>query len=184
MIKEEQHHALYQGFLCRHGDCLRNAFLITMGWQYAGYLPQRNRGYSLGMLASRAGLAYVEFEHICVVQRTNTGAIARAFTDYNLATLTECPTGANVFFCTGLNEAGEPHGWALVKDKNTAGVYLVDAANIGVELVQGERLRRVFERVRQLAIVAQNGEYMANSGTKFINNLGNLPRMKPSEITE
>lgn len=175
MTKEEQHHALYQGFLCRHGDCLRNAFLITMGWQYAGYLPQRKRGYSLGMLAANAGHAYIEFEYLCVVQDTDLAAITGAFTGFNLAAFAEYPNGANVVFCTGLNEAGEPHGWALVKDDNTAGVYLVDAAKAGVELVQGERLNQVLARVRQLAIVAHCGEFTANTGAKFMKNLGNLP---------
>jgi hypothetical protein len=175
MTKEERNQAMMQGFLCRQGDCLRNAFLITMGWQFSGYMPQRSRGYSLGMLAARAGQVYMEFEYIYAVQHADGEGAAKVFSDYNSATLSECPTGANVVFCTGLNEAGEPHGWALVEDKNTAGTYLVDAAKAGVELVQGERLQQVFGRVLQMAIVAHGGTYTANSGAKFVKNLGKLP---------
>lgn len=175
MTKEEQNQAMAKGFLCGQGDCLRNAFLITMGWQYAGYLPQRIRGYSLGMLAARVAQTYIEFEYICVVQQAESETIERVFSSYNFASLSDYPTGSNVIFCTGENEAGEPHGWALVQDKNTAGTYIVDAAKAGVELVQGERLQQVLGRIRQMAIVAHGGEYTANSGSKFINNLGNLP---------
>lgn len=175
MTKEEQAHAQQQGFLCAQGDCLRNAFLITMGWNYAGYLPRRKQGYSLGMLASRIGQAYVEFE--CIYANINKSAplASNAFSAYYKAAFDEYPQGVNVVFCTGLNEAGEPHGWALIHNATSSGLYLVDAAKAGVMLVEDKDLLPIFNRVHQLAIVANNGKYTANSGANFMRILGNLP---------
>lgn len=182
MTKEEQAHAQQQGFLCAQGDCLRNAFLITMGWQYAGYLPRRKQGYSLGMLASRIGQAYMELE--CIYANVNKSArlAMNALSAYHKAAFAEHSQGVNVVFCTGLNEAGEQHAWALIDNATSRGLCLVDAAKAGLMLVQDEDLLPIFMRTHQLAIVANNGYYMANSGANFMRILGNLPKINFSDI--
>lgn len=171
MTNEVQKH----GFACAQGNCLRNAFLITMGWNYAGFLPQRKEGYSLGMLASRLADAGFEFEYIYASITTKSSQaqdiviLHQGFVDI------EHPNSPNVLFCTGFDETGTPHAWALITNVHQGVMYLVDAAKHGVILLMGAPLFEVLSRITQVAIIAKDGKFTPNTGANFVRNLGNLP---------
>lgn len=171
MTNEVQKH----GFACAQGDCLRNAFLITMGWNYAGFLPQRKEGYSLGMLASRLADAGFEFECVYATQHPNVAGVNNAFWTLKNYALSVHESAPNVVFCVGLNCKKQPHAWALIQDTSNDKIYLVDAQKMGVEELDENDLMQVFARTFQLAIIAKDGKFTPNTGANFVRNLGNLP---------
>lgn len=172
MMHEVQKH----GFACANGDCLRNAFLITMGWNYAGFLPQRAQGYSLGMLASRLAGTGFEFECFYASQHPNAAGVNNAFLALRNSVLSVHESAPNVVFCLGLNYKNQPHAWALIQDTPNNKTYLVDAQKMGVEELNEHNLMQVFARTLQLAIIAKDGKFTPNTGANFVRNLGKLPK--------
>lgn len=171
MIEQAQKH----GFACKQGDCLRNAFLITMGWNYAGYLPQREQGYSLGMLAARLADAGFEFECIYANQHPNVAGVNNAFLALKNLSEGMYESTTNAVFCVGLNDKNQTHAWVLIQDMLNNKTYLVDAQKMGVDELDEHDLMHVFTRTRQVAIIAKNGKFTPNTGANFVRNLGNLP---------